>query len=138
MKRSIFSRRFLLAVAVALVLFSGMFWKQTRSQTSATLNVVSAAAQAVQYQFTNDYLKLGAEERPVELVAVALPQTKVAVETPFVGDLSSFDNASLTIKNTSGQKIQQVALRLTMYGLDGKQADVVHGHPIGEIEQGQT
>jgi hypothetical protein len=135
---SIFNGRLLTVAALAFVLFSGAFWQRSLKSPSASGNVVNAAAQAVQYHFTNDYLKLGAEARPVELVEVALPNAKVAVETPFVGDLSTFDNAALIVKNTSGQKIQQVGLRLTMYGLDGKQADVVHGHQMGDIEAGQT
>ncbi len=138
MKRSILNGRFLTMAALAFVLLSGAFWQRSLRPSSAPGNVVNAAAQAVQYHFTNEYLKLGTDARPVELVEVALPQSKVTVETPFVGDLSTFDNAALIVKNTSGQKIQQVALRLTMYGLDGKKADVVHGHQIGEIEADQT
>lgn len=138
MKRSILNGRFLAVAALAFVLFSGAFWQRSMKSPSIPGNVVNAAAQAVQYHFTNEYLKLGAEERPVELVEVALPKTKVAVETPFVGDLSTFDNAALVVKNTSGQKIQQVALRLTMYGLDGEEADAIHGEQLGEMEPDQT
>ena len=138
MKRSILNGRFLTMAVLAFVLFSGVYWKRSLNSSSAPGNVVNAAAQAVQYHFTNEYLKLGAEARPVELVEVALPKMKVAVETPFVGDLSTFDNAALVVKNTSGQKIQQVTLRLTTYGLDGKQADVVHGHQLGDLEPSQT
>ena len=136
MKKSFSRERILLVACVTLMIVGGLRWQQWGRQPAPA--IVKAAAQAIQYQFTNDYLKLGADAKPVAWVEVVLQRQRLAVNTPLVGDLTTLDDAALTVKNTSGQAIKQVSLRLTAYGLDGQQAAVIPGHPLGKLGAKQT
>jgi hypothetical protein len=133
-----FSSRSRLLFSIFSLTLGLLCWQKFANNTSLPTQV-RAGSQAVSYRFLNDKKQAGLLPQPAIMIGVNLDKQPYLVGNTLYGEVTSLSKASVMLQNVTDKPIQQIFLKLTLYGFEGKPLSIIPSLPIWKgLDAGQT